>query len=101
MHSGQVHFEMLTRRKYLAANFARERLDVRLNVVHVCQMRRQGALVDKLPAAERALVCRLTRLLSRDGAAAAAVVSVRRVAVSEDRRLVAERHVTYLTLYSS
>ena len=99
MHSGQVHFEMLTRRKHLAANFARERLDVRLNVVHVCQMRRQGALVDKLPAAERALVRRLTRLLSRD--AAAAVVSVRRVVVSEDRRLVAERHVTYLTLYSS
>ena len=100
MHSGQVHFEMLTRRKHLAANIAGERLFVRLYIVHVCQMRRQGALVDKLPAAERALMRRLTRLLSRD-AAAAAVVSVRRVVVSEDRRLVAERHVTYLTLYSS
>ena len=98
MHSGQVHFEMLTRRKHLAANFARECLVVRLYVVHVCQMRRQGALVDKLPAAERALMRRLTRLLSRDGAA---IVSVRRVVVSEHRRLVAERHVTYLTLYSS
>ena len=101
MHSGQVHFEMLTRRKHLAANFASERLDVRLYVMHVCQMRRQGALVDKLPAAERALVRRLTRLLLSRDAAAAAVVSVRRVVVSEDRRLVAERHVTYLTLYSS